>query len=80
MKVGSTQHYCSTMRKSQVCGNMRFLVRGKVKMKMFIVRNFLVWFGLLEKGKCIWYAGGKRRIENYYVWKVNPYHMFKVKK
>ena len=49
-------------------------------MKLFIVRKFLILFDLLEKHRCIWYACGKKRYEYYYVWKVNPYDMFKVKK
>ena len=28
---GSTQHYCSTMRKSQVCGNCAILFEEKLK-------------------------------------------------
>ena len=49
-------------------------------MKMFIVRTLLVWFGLLEKRKCMWYAGGKEDYKYYYVWKVSPYQMFKDEK
>ena len=45
-------------------------------MKMFTVRQILIWAGLLKKEKCTWTVGGKRKIVYYYTWNVNPYEMF----